>query len=294
VNTDSVYSRASSNLLTLINHVWISEEAMVDWTKSHIFIELDRTTRAFLMVGKLIDTSLVDSGMNSGSIMPHDRLMTVLALAPKLNDFNIITQLLLNLKTGTPGVDDAKMYSDLTAAEEKYKDSEDSPFSKKAKFKTGENVTDYNNTLALAKNYKILSNIQKGVNSYRITPIGKTPALADLNNLSNLSINSLLPYLKGSELYLFDTTAVLLHIRAKETTDGIIADGLQYYIKSESGGDIVKKAIASRYLTWEILKEKGVMNIVPRYESLLVTGMSDGLKNLLDIGLLVKLNGPEK
>ena len=294
MSTDTIYEQASKHLTSLINHVWVSEEAMIAWTKTNAFFELDRTTRAFLLVGKMVDTALVQAGMNAGSIMPIDRLMTVLAMAPKLNDFNILSQFLLNLKSGTPGVDDAKMHSDLAAAEEKFKNSEDSPFAKKAKFKTGENITEYNAALALAKNYKILSGMQKGVNSYRVTPMGKTPALADLNNLSNLSLQSLLPYLKGPKLFLFDATAVLLHINAKETEDGIITDGLQYYIKSESGGDIVKKAIASRYLTWEVLKEKGVLNIVPRYESLLVTGTSEGLQKLLDAKLLVEYDGLEK
>lgn len=294
MNTDIIYLKASDNLLTLVSQVWVSEESMANWSKSHAYIELDRTSRAFLLVGKLVDTALVEAGMNAGSIMPLDRLQTVLALAPKLNDFNIITQLLLNLKSGTPEVDGSKMHSDLEVAEEKFKNADDSPFAKKAKFRSGGNEVDYNATLALIKNYKILSSMQKGINSYRITPIGKTPALADLNNLSNLSIQSLLPYLKGSKLYLFDTSIILNHIKMKETEEGIIAAGLQYYIKSESGGDIVKKALASRFLTWEILKEKGVKNIIPRYESLLVTGSSDGLEKLLKLNLLEEYNGIEK
>ena len=292
MNTN-IYDKASDNLLALVQQVWASEEAMTEWCKAHVYVELDRTQRAFLLVGKVVDTALIASGINSGSILPTDRLQAVLSLVPKLKDFNILSQLLLNLKTGTPGFDEEKMAKELKTAEEKYKDTgSESPFFKKAKFRnstaTEEVDMEFNHALALARNYKILSEMQRGTNSYRITPLGKTPALADANNFSNLSPMALVTYLKGSELYWFNTETVLAHIDYTEASDGIAAKGLSFNIKSESGGDTVKKAIATRYLASEILVDSSIMNVVPRYESLLVTGTSPRLQELLDQGLLVR------
>jgi hypothetical protein len=287
-----MYSKAALRLAEKINTVWYSEESMAEWFKKTVHINLDRTTRARMFVTKLVDECLAEEGMNTGSILSQDRKAVAKELAEVLGDFNLVTQIALNVQDGSLSFDVSKMQEDLKEIEPSYKSVEESPMAKKAKYKPGVDETEkkFNLDLALLKNTKIASEMQKGASSYRISPLSKTPALADLNNLSNLSPLAIQPYLEGGELYMFDTGIVTRHFGLDDSGPAITAKGLKFVIHSESGGDIVKKALASRYITSRLIFDPAIQHIVPRYESVLILrgGKSQALDSLIQEGLVTK------
>ena len=284
-----VYNKAGEYLVTLVTAIWENEESMSKWFKDHVHIDLDRTTRAKMLVTRLVDEALTTAGFNSGSITQRDRIETVKAARLGIRDFNIYSQLRLNLQEGCPAFNVSKMTDDFKLLQNKYPSEGDSPLAKKAKYRplpSNEEDNAFNNALALVKNLKFASEVQPGTNSYRVTQIGKTPALADLNNLSSMSPIALTPYLTGGELLMFDAGVVNAYINSK-SDNGFIADGLSYFIHSESGGDILSKAIAARYLVASLIDEPSIKHIVPRYESLLI--LKDGGSEVLDLLLQKKL-----
>jgi hypothetical protein len=287
-----MYNKSAVRVAEKMNTIWHSEEAMIAWFKEVAFIDLDRTSRARMFVTKLIDQALAECGMNTGSILAQDRKEVAKELALVLQDFNLSTQVALNVQDGSLSFDLAKMQEDAKLIEPSYPSVEESPMAKKAKYKSGadESEKKFNGDLALLKNMKIASEMQKGVSSYRITPLGKTPALADNNNLSNMSPLAIQPYLEGGELYMFDTGQVTRHFGMIEDGAAITAKGLKFAIHSESGGDIVKKALASRYITSRLIFDPAIKHLVPRYESVLILRgeKSTALDELIQEGLVTK------
>ena len=176
-----IYTTAGSKLAELVAKVWASEEAMVSWFKGKLPLDLDRTTRAKLLVTFLVEEAIVSSGINKGSITHKDRLETVQKAKDLIGDFNIYTQIRLNIQEGSPTFNLEKMEEHLKDYQEKYASVTDSPFVKKAKYRApeDEDSNTFNAALALSKNVKIASEMQRGTNSYRVTPIGRTPALTD-------------------------------------------------------------------------------------------------------------------
>jgi len=287
-----IYTTAAAVLSKLIEEVWKDEESMVKWFKEKVFIDLDRTTRAKMFVTKLVDEALVAAGMNSGSILPNDRKRVAAVLSTILKDFNLVTQIALNLQTGSLSFDLDKMQEDLKPIESSYPSLEESPLAKKAKYKPGveESEKKYNLDLALIKNAKIVGEMQRGTSSYRISPLGKTPALADINNLSNLSPLAIQSYLDG-ELFMFDTSLVCNKAGVAEEGNGKwTSSRLKWPIQSESGGDIVKKALASRYIVSRLIFDPAILHLVPRYESVIILrdAKSDALDELIHEGLVTK------
>ena len=201
---------------------------------------------------------------------------------------------MLNLQDGCPAFDHDKMLK--AVANIQAYEPEVSPMAKKAKYRAEveEGDKQYNLDLALIRNLNIVEGMSRGTNSYRITPFHKTPALADLNNLSSLSLSQIEPYLQGGELYLFDPHAVLAHMQCSEDESGITSPMIRRPIKSESGGDIIKKALASRFISASLLGSPAIKHVVPRYESVLVLreGESVELNHLVaDLGLLTIFGG---
>jgi hypothetical protein len=292
-----VYTKAGQHLATLVREVWNSEEDMASWFKEKAHTDLDRTTRAKRLVTKVVDEALVHAGFNSGSIIQKDRIETAKAARQGICDFNIYSQIRLNLQEGCPSFNVGKMAEDFKDLQSKYPPEGDSPLAKKAKYRQVSNDEDsaFNAALALVKNLKFASEMQPGMNSYRVTHIGKTPALADLNNLSSMSPIALTPYLTGGELFMFDhaTVGAYTGLRMADSLEGgcgFVADGLSYPVHSESGGDILNKSLAARYLVTVLIDEPAIKHIVPRYESLLI--MKNGDSEALDLLLQKKLLTP--
>lgn len=253
-----------------ISTIWQSEATMeAAYTERLKLTKLDRTKDARKLVWKLMEDLV---GQHA---VPFDVKRWILENVP---DFNIRSQLLLNTLGGFITFKGAELQTAVKNAEEQYKAaSVMNPFAKGAKFietPEDDNQEQYNRTLGQIRNAKILGS-GVGLNSFRISPIGSTPALADAHNLSSLSIVGLKPFLKEGvsiKLLKHDVIAKRINLRQRED-GGWIADGLEYPIHSSSGGDIAPRAIAARWAVADLLGKWGVLTVVvPKYDSLLIAG----------------------
>lgn len=255
-----------------ITSIWQSEETMeAAYTDLLHLTKLDRTKDASKLVRKLMEKLV---GPNATY---HDIHQWV---GVNVFDFNLSTQILLNAQQGS-----IKFRMDeLERAVNQYqKDgvlvwtgAGDSPFEKKAKFKEGDDeaTRQYNRVLANARNLKILTEAPVGFNSFRISPIGSTPAFADLGNLSSLSIVGLRDYLTATvRVWTLNHEKISKRIDLHQQEDGgYVAEGLDFPVYSKSGGDIVTRALTSRWMAWHVFANSTKTYVVPKYDSLLTVG----------------------
>lgn len=257
-----------------IEEIWQSEETLTSAYKELLSLSaFDRTKDASKLVKKLMQKILPGSTY-------HEQKQWV---TENISDFNLASQILLNCQSGVLGFRVAALEKALEAGRT---DGPDSPFAPKAKFRPDDDPTagEFNRKLAGIRNLKILKSEWIGMNSFRISPLGSTPALADLNNLSSLSINGLRPYCDAARIWLINHEAVAKHIGLKVDQDGAYtAEGLTTPIVSKSGGDIAPKALVSRWLAVQVMLSSNIY-VVPKYDSLLVSEseIPEHLKGMLD------------
>ncbi len=251
----------------LIEEIWKSEENMEKAYNELLHLsKFDRTKDASKLVNKVM----------SKVLSPHPVYHDVREWVPNnISDFNLASQILLNQMPGTVKFKTDELEHKVGEWEKALAEKEDGPFAKKAKFKDEQDpdAGPFNEKLAGIRNLKILKN-WIGMNSFRLSPIGSTPALADLNNLSSLSIQSLTPYCyEGTQIKLINHEAIAKHINLTQQEDGgFVADGLMYPVYSKSGGDIVTRAITSRWITYSLLISSSSLHVLPKYDSLLING----------------------
>lgn len=249
-----------------IQEVWQSEETLEAAYKELLSLSgLDRTKDASKLVQKLM-TKLVNSHPTAYDIREWVRA--------NVKDFNIASQILLNCQAGPlPVFKLAELKTQVDTWASTLGESPDGPFAKKAKFREGDDdaTKQHNLVLAGARNLKILSEL-RGMNSFRITPISSTPALADLNNLSSISIQGLAPF-THSEVWLLNHKAIEQAINLRQQDDGAYAaEGLIWPIYSKSGGDTVVRAITSRWFAYQLMMTGLPIHVTPKYDSVLVSG----------------------
>jgi hypothetical protein len=260
-----------------IEEMWQSEESMVEAYQDIMHLsKFDRTKDANKLVNRIMD-NLMDHPVY------YDKRLWV---TQNTKDFNIGSQILLNCQEGSVHFDIVKLDRD-TQTWHGEGDFEISPFEKKAKIVNGEDEKSklFNTILAGIRNLNILSAGLVGINSFRISPIGATPALADLNNLSNLSLLGLQSYIgPESTIWLLNHKAIEDYIHLHQQEDGgYMADGLVWPVYSKSGGDITPRALTSRWLAYQILMERYRVYVVPKYDSILMVGdeLPGGLKEFV-------------
>lgn len=253
-----------------IQEVWQSEESFE--TSYHELLKLskfDRTKDAFKLVQKLVQ-KLVN---------PHPTFFDIKQwIVENVKDFNLRSQVLLNAQNGSIAFKIAELEKAVNSWQRdgayEWTLGGDSPFEKKAKFREGDDeiTQTYNAILANQRNLKIVKG-GVGMNSFRISPIGSTPALADLNNLSSLSITGL-PKFTDAKIWVLNHELIQKRINLHQQEDGgFMAEGLEYPIYSKSGGDTVIKALTSRWLADRAMTTNHAKTyVVPKYDSLLTGG----------------------
>lgn len=266
-----------------VEEIWQSEASMEEAYKDILHIsKFDRTADASKLVNRVVDNEVMMT--MSGTPLYYDKRIWILQ---HIQDFNLASQLLLNCQEGSVHFDIPKLDND-TQAWQREGNFEASPFDKKAKFMGGEDEKSkkFNTILAGVRNLKILSAGLVGFNSFRVSPIGSTPALADLNNLSNLSLMGLNNYVGPDvKVWALNHKAIEEFIHLRHLEDGsFMADGLAYPIFSKSGGDIAPRTITSRWMAYQTLSERFHIYVVPKYDSILTVGddMPEGLKEFVN------------
>lgn len=253
-----------------IQEIWQSEESFeTAYNELLKLSKFDRTKDASKLVNRLL-AKLVN---------PHPTFFDIKQwVAGNVKDFNLRSQLLLNAQSGSIAFKIAELEKAVNSWQKdgafEWALGGDSPFEKKAKFREGgdEVTKTYNSVLANQRNLKIVRD-PIGMNSFRISPIGSTPALADLNNLSSISITGL-PKFTDARIWILNHEAIQKHINLRQQDDGgFVADGLDYPVYSKSGGDTVTKSLTSRWLADQALTTTQAKTyVVPKYDSLLTGG----------------------
>ena len=196
-------------------------------------------------------------------------------------DYSLFTQVLLNLQSYTGMV---YMTGDAEKEMAKLKDawSEDAklnPFEPKAKMVKNaatDEEKQHNNILSTLKSLKIISQFTPQV-SWRVSPVGSTPAFSDSRNISMLGVGAdkflrVLPNLSPFYLHWNPGSSPLMAER--QLDGGFKAEGIPYPFYSKSGGGILQEVLFCRrvmadvFIAHDITSEMCIL--IPRMNSVLV------------------------
>jgi hypothetical protein len=290
-----MYHRVAQALANRIQEVFLSEETMeAEFRKSFEYVKFDRTDHGSTMLYKMFRDCWYSAGPETkNEPTNYDRLYVCRKLYHLL-DYNLFTQVLLNLQAYTGMVylteDATKEMDALKAAWPK--DAKLNPFEPKAKMvknAASDEERQHNNILSTLKSLKIISQFTPQV-SFRISPLGATPAFADSRNVSMIGV--------GGDKYLRtlpDLQPFYIHWEpgstpqiAKLRTDitvlngamGFGAEGIPYVFFSKSGGDILQEVLFARKIMAEVFAAHDITAemciMIPRMSSVLVVTRKDG------------------
>lgn len=244
------------------------------------------------IIWKMLEEAWLEAGPEiKSSPTGYDKLM-ILKLVHPLLDYNLFTQVLLNLQGYTGmryAVGDAK--AEMEGIKSGWKHSKLDPFapkSKKIKDAKSNDEKSFNNIISRVRAVNLIAQFDGQV-SFRVTPIGSTPAFADSRNLSMIGV--------GGDKYLrtFPNLKPFYIAWAPNTTpkitrldDGpgfpngqwIYAEGIEYPFVSKSGGEILNEVLFSRKIMYEIFRDFDVTKetciMIPRMNSVLAVTAVDG------------------
>ena len=250
-------------------------------------VEFSRTDHWASIIWGILEDAWLEAGPEVKS-MPtgYDKLM-ILKLAHPLLDYNIFTQVLLNLQgyTGMKyAVGDAQ--KELAGIKGSWKHPKLDPFAPKAKKIKEAKTTDeqkFNNLISQVRAVNLIAQFDGQV-SFRVSPKGSTPAFADSRNLSMIGV--------GGDKYLrvFPNLKPFYIAWAPGTTPKIakldsglnmfFADGIDGWFVSKSGGEILNEVLFSRKIMYEVFRDfditKETCIMIPRMNSVLVVTAVDG------------------
>jgi len=285
-----IYQRVADTFAARIHEVFLSEEAMqAEFKKTFEHLEFSRTDHGSTLLNKMFRDCWIASGPEIKSEPTgYDKLAVLRCLYNQL-DYALFTQVLLNLQSYT-GM--AYLTSDAQAEVDKLKatwpkDAKLNPFEPKAKMVKNASTDEekqHNNVLSTLKSLKILAQFTPQV-SYRLSPIGTTPAFSDSRNISMLGVGGdkylkTLPNLKPFYIHWAPDSGPTM---AKATfgspggsfaTTGFMAEGIPYPFFSKSGGEILQEVLFARKIMDEVFAAHDITSemciMIPRMNSVLI------------------------
>jgi hypothetical protein len=300
-----IYQRVADTFAARINEVFLSEETLAaEFKKSFEHLEFSRTDHGSTLLNKMFRDCWKTSGPEA-AVEPtgYDKL-AVLRCLYHLLDYNLFTQVLLNLQSYT-GM--AYLTKDAEDEIEKLKaswpkDAKLSPFEPKAKMVKNaatDEEKQHNNILSTIKSLKIISQFTPQV-SFRVSPIGSTPAFADSRNISMIGAGGdkylrTLPNLKPFYIHWApgSTPGITQSVKTVQgdinnpvivpdpSGTQIIAAGIPYPFFSKSGGDILNEVLFARMIMAEVFAAHDITAemciMIPRMNSVLIVTDQNGL-----------------
>lgn len=296
-----VYNRVAHTFAERIHEIFLDEASMqAEFSKSFTHLAFDRTDHGSTLLYKMFRDCWYACGPEIKSEpTAYDRLFVCRKLYHLL-DYNLFTQVILNLQTYT-GM--AYMTGDAekdmeNLKEEWPKDSKLNPFEPKAKMVKNaatDEEKQHNNILSTLKSLKIISQFTPQV-SFRVSPIGMTPAFADSRNVSMIGIGGdkylrTLPNLKAFYIHWAPgVTPPMTKSVLKLAGDfaphpdnrlEFKADEIPYPFLSKSGGEILNEVLFSRKVMAEVFAAHDITAemciMIPRMNSVLVVTDQYGL-----------------
>jgi len=278
-----IYSKVSEAFARRIEAMFESEDSLQAAYKARFpGLEFDRTDRWHLILAKELQDAWHEHGpVVKASVTPYDRNW-ILAILGELLDFNLFSQVLLNLQDwGLLRYRVADVEADTAKLQAKWARKSPSPFDAKAKMvkqaSKPEDI-DFNHDLSTLKSLRIIPKIAPGL-SFRVTPKGSTPALVDSANLSMLGV--------GGDQYLLVPSSFKVAYITWETTPEVMTptedgkfrhDLIDYPFTSKSGGDTLNSVMAVRLLAAVLYKHLPISNpkvVLPRMTSIMVMTDAD-------------------
>jgi len=296
-----IYRRVADTFAARIYEVFLSVDSMsIEFKKSFEHLEFNRTDNASALIYKMFRDCWYTAGPEVKSEpTSYDRLAVLRCLYHTI-DYSLFTQILLNLQTYT-GM--AYMTKDAEDEIEKLKaawpkEAKLNPFEPKArmvKLAATDEERQHNNILSTLKSLKIISQFTPQI-SFRVSPLGSTPAFADSRNISMIGIGGdkylkTLQNLKPFYIHWAPGSSPQMAHNVVDATGHIIpndtgalqlkAEGIPYPFFSKSGGDILtdvlftRKIMAEVFAAHDITAEMCIM--IPRMNSVLIVTDQNGL-----------------
>jgi hypothetical protein len=172
------------------------------------------------------------------------------------------------------------------------KDAKLNPFEVKAKMVKSaatDEEKQHNLTLSSLKSLKIISQFTPQI-SFRVSPIGSTPAFADSRNISMIGIGGdkylrTLPNLKAFYLHWApgstpDIAKFRTDISVLNGKIGFAAEGIPYVFFSKSGGEVLNEVLFARKIMAEVFAAHDITAemciMIPRMNSVLIVADQHG------------------
>jgi len=291
---DEIYQRVAELLAKRADALFESEDTLkAKFEELFPALPFDRTSHWGGIVWKVFRDCWLEAGPEvKGEPTGHDRNVVLRKLCPLL-DYSLFTQVMLNLQSYAGMAYQAK---DAEADIEKLRKdwpeaSKLKPFEPKAKMvkASTEEEEMYNLVLSTLRSLRIIAAFTLQV-SFRVSPKGGTPALADGNNLSNLGMGAdkylrVLPGLRAFYVHWTPGTSPamatqLMDPDASGKGTAFLAEGIPYVFHSKSGGEVLNQVLFSRKVAREIFAAHDpaveTCIILPRMSSVLVVADERG------------------
>ena len=294
---DEIYLRVAERLRQEVDILFASEESLKARFES-LFpgLPFDRTEHWGGIIWKAFRDCWLEAGPEvKGEPTGYDRNVVLKGLAPLL-DYSLFTQVMLNLQSYAGMVYQARdAEADIRKLQEEWpKDSKLRPFEPKARMAkeaSTEEEKRYNLVLSTLRSLRTISGFTPQI-SFRVSPKGSTPALADSNNISSLGIGAdrylkVLPGLKafyiswtlgGSPAMVEPIGATGLTGQPGETV--FHSKDIPYFFHSKSGGEVLQQVLFARRAAYEVFLAHDVVTeaciILPRMSSVLTVSEANG------------------
>lgn len=289
-----IYERVAADFAEKIDHLFESEKSLETTFKQYYEgLPFDRTEHWSGIIHKILSDSWKDKGPEVKCEPTGMDKLQIMRYLHHLLDYNIFTQVLLNLQ-GYTGM--FYMTGDAQAEIERMKSAWSSaykldPFAPKAKMlKQAEAITEeqkqYNQTISALRALRIITQFTPQI-SFRVSPKGSTPAFADSRNISMIglggdrflkTISSLKPYyITWNQV---PQIAQFIGITTPPGHDVPVstfkADGISYEFHSKSGGEVIQDVLFARKIMYEIFRDVNITRetciMIPRMNSILIVG----------------------
>jgi hypothetical protein len=309
-----IYQRVAQLFAERINAIFESEATLeAEFKRNFEQLPFDRTDHWAGIIYTILRESWLDAGPEvKAEPTGYDKLV-ILREYHRLIDYNIFTQVLLNLQ-GYTGMHylTGDATKEIARLQETWpKEFKLDPFAIKAKMvKQAEAVTEeqkqYNGVLSTLRALRIISQFTPQI-SFRVSPKGSTPAFADSRNISMIGQGGdkylrTIPSL-GAFYLVWDVVPHLAYFKPPATPPiapsvgqpvpplalgTFHAEGIPYPFVSKSGGEVLQDVLFARKLMYEIFRDVDVTQetciMVPRMNSILVVADKYGtsLKKVVD------------
>jgi hypothetical protein len=290
---NELYRQVAQHFANLIDILFADEKTMETVFKLHYEgLPFDRTEHWQGIINKVLSDAWRDKGpVVKCEPTGMDRLQ-VLKHAHPLMDYNIFTQVLLNLQ-GYTGM--FYMTGDAQKEIERVKQAwpkeyKSDPFAPKAKMiKQAAAVTPeqkaYNETISTLRALRIIEQFTPQI-SFRVSPKGSTPAFADSRNISMIGMGGdkylkTMPTLRTYYIT-WDTVPTMAVHNLNILEPGKVgvqahvfdAPGIKYSFVSKSGGETLQEVLFARKIMYEIFRDHDITRetciMIPRMKSILV------------------------